>query len=211
MANAASEREQRVYEILSSLSDAIGGRPAEAAPAVPDLSGPAAAADTPERRPLRGAAPRLTPLKQVPELDDLLAKMAVTKAAQPETPGVNPAANEPADVSAVPAATSVRGETQARPPASPATPSAPKEGGRLVEDAIISEQAASSVKALLGELVRSYRTSTKPDQYGAMTTDNIVQMLLEPMLQQWVKDHLPVLVERIVHREIENLLASGFD
>lgn len=210
MANAASEREQRVYEILSSLSDAIGGRPGEAAPAGPDPSGPAVAAGTPERPP-RVTAPRLTPLKQVPELDSLLAKMAVAKAAQSEAPPVNPAANEPAEVPAAPAATSLRVETQAQLIASPAVPSGAREGGGLVKDAIISEQAASSVKALLGELVRSYRTSTKPDQYGTMTTDNIVQMLLEPMLQQWVKDHLPVLVERIVHREIENLLASGFD
>ena len=210
MANAASEREQRVYEILSSLSDAIGVRPGEAAPAGSDPSGPAATAGTPESPP-RGTAPRLTPLKQVPELDGLLAKMAVAKAAQPETPPVNSAANEPADAPAAPAATSLHGETRARPIASPAAPSGPRERGGLVRDAIISDQAASSVKALLGELVRSYRTSTKPDQYGAMTTDNIVQMLLEPMLQQWVRDHLPVLVERIVHREIENLLASGFD
>ena len=41
------------------------------------------------------------------------------------------------------------------------------------------------------------------------TLEDVVRELLRPMLKEWLDDHLPPLVERLVKDEIARLVARG--
>ena len=44
---------------------------------------------------------------------------------------------------------------------------------------------------------------------GARTIEDVVREMLKPMLQTWLEDNLPSLVERLVRAEIERVSRGG--
>jgi len=71
--------------------------------------------------------------------------------------------------------------------------------------------AAASASAFAGlmngrsSLDRQTRVSSGPD----LTLEDIVREMLRPMLKEWLDDHLPGLVERLVRKEIERISRNG--
>lgn len=85
-------------------------------------------------------------------------------------------------------------------PAAAAAASAPtvssSEAGR---PAIISERTGRQVAAAFGELSEAFAASRR------RSFDEIAEEMLRPMLQDWLDNNLPTLVERLVREEIERV------
>lgn len=65
--------------------------------------------------------------------------------------------------------------------------------------AIVSEQTSRQVAAAFGELSEAFATRSKK------TFDDKAEEMLKPMLQDWLDNNLPTLVERLVREEIERV------
>lgn len=65
--------------------------------------------------------------------------------------------------------------------------------------AIISQRAGRQVAAAFGELSEAFAESRKK------SFDEMAEQMLRPMLQDWLDNNLPVLVERLVREEIERV------
>jgi cell pole-organizing protein PopZ len=78
-------------------------------------------------------------------------------------------------------------------PARPATAESP---GRT---AIVSEHTGRQVAAAFGELSDAFASRSKK------TFDEMSEDMLRPMLQDWLDNNLPTLVERLVREEIERV------
>jgi cell pole-organizing protein PopZ len=65
--------------------------------------------------------------------------------------------------------------------------------------AIVSEQTGRQVAAAFGELSEAFANRSKK------TFDEMAEEMLRPMLQDWLDNNLPTLVERLVREEIERV------
>ena len=65
--------------------------------------------------------------------------------------------------------------------------------------AIISERAERKVAAAFGELSEAFAARAQK------TFDEMAEDMMRPMLQDWLDNNLPVLVERLVREEIERV------
>ncbi len=74
-------------------------------------------------------------------------------------------------------------------------------GGRggAPKPAIISPSAGRQVAAAFGELSEAFAARSKK------TFDDLAEQMLRPMLQDWLDNNLPILVERLVREEIERV------
>lgn len=68
---------------------------------------------------------------------------------------------------------------------------------------ILSQEAGARVAASFEDLARAIRE----DQMRSV--EDAVQEMLRPMLQEWLDDNLPRLVERLVREEIERVATGG--
>jgi cell pole-organizing protein PopZ len=68
-----------------------------------------------------------------------------------------------------------------------------------VKPAIISEQAGRQVAAAFGELNEAFSANRR------RSFEEIAEEMMRPMLQDWLDNNLPVLVERLVREEIERV------
>ena len=78
----------------------------------------------------------------------------------------------------------------------PIEPVADQSSSRL---AIVSEQTSRQVAAAFGELSEAFANRSKK------TFDELAEDMMRPMLQDWLDNNLPVLVERLVREEIERV------
>ena len=65
--------------------------------------------------------------------------------------------------------------------------------------AIISEQAGRQVTASFSELAEAFAAR------GRKSLDEVAEELMRPMLQDWLDNNLPIMVERLVREEIERV------
>jgi cell pole-organizing protein PopZ len=72
-------------------------------------------------------------------------------------------------------------------------------GNGVARSAIISEQASRQVAAAFGELSEAFSARSKK------TFDEMAEEMMRPMLQDWLDNNLPTLVERLVREEIERV------
>jgi uncharacterized protein len=77
---------------------------------------------------------------------------------------------------------------------------APREVGK---SAIISEHTGRQVAAAFGELSEAFAARSRK------TFDEMAEQMLRPMLQDWLDNNLPTLVERLVREEIERVARGG--
>lgn len=75
----------------------------------------------------------------------------------------------------------------------PSAPDAP------VRPAIVSEHTGRQVAAAFGELSDAFASRSKK------SLDEMAEEMLRPMLQDWLDNNLPTLVERLVREEIERV------
>jgi uncharacterized protein len=69
----------------------------------------------------------------------------------------------------------------------------------VLKPAIISPSAGRQVAAAFGELSEAFAAR------GKKTFDDLAEQMLRPMLQEWLDNNLPILVERLVREEIERV------
>lgn len=64
---------------------------------------------------------------------------------------------------------------------------------------MISEQASRQIAASFGELSEAFQARSR------RTFDELAEQMMRPMLQDWLDNNLPLLVERLVREEIERV------
>lgn len=84
-----------------------------------------------------------------------------------------------------------------------ATPPAPPSDAGLVS-ANQAEEATAAFSALNRKLNEGYQELPVGD--GEITLERLTRELMRPMLREWLDQHLPILVERMVREEIERLV-----
>jgi cell pole-organizing protein PopZ len=77
------------------------------------------------------------------------------------------------------------------------------EAQAVLRPTIISEQAGRQVAAAFGELSEAFAARSRK------TFDDMAEQMMRPMLQDWLDNNLPTLVERLVREEIERVARGG--
>lgn len=85
-------------------------------------------------------------------------------------------------------------------PSRSATPALPAEAPK---SSILSDVAGRQVAAAFGELSEAFAATRR------RSFDEIAEEMMRPMLQEWLDDNLPTLVERLVREEIERIARVG--
>lgn len=93
----------------------------------------------------------------------------------------------------------------------PAEPEFAAQAGPVAGDAqagegravLMSDRAGRQVAAAFGELSEAFATSRR------RSFDEMAEEMLRPMLQDWLDNNLPTLVERLVREEIERVARGG--
>ncbi|WP_280137476.1 MULTISPECIES: PopZ family protein [Aurantimonas] len=86
----------------------------------------------------------------------------------------------------------------------PAAPSAPVAATTAADiHALVSHEAGERIAGSFEDLARVIRDEQM------RTMDETVRQMLRPMLQEWLDDNLPRLVERLVREEIERVARGG--
>ncbi|WP_370196460.1 PopZ family protein [Aurantimonas sp.] len=86
----------------------------------------------------------------------------------------------------------------------PAAPSAPVAATTAADiHALVSHEAGERIAGSFDDLARVIRDEQM------RTMDETVRQMLRPMLQEWLDDNLPRLVERLVREEIERVARGG--
>ena len=141
-------------------------------------------------------------------MDDILASIRrmVNDDDKPRTP---PAAPPPEDVLVLDASMMLPeppppgSSPQELPPAMPSTPAHTPDPHALVAPEAAAA-AASSVGALMRTLASERSTAL---QRGGPTIEDLVRDEIRVLLKQWLDQHLPPLVERLVRAEIERVVS----
>jgi len=89
--------------------------------------------------------------------------------------------------------------TSAVPDLAAATSASGEDAAELQRPAIISDRAGRQVAAAFEELSDAFAASRR------RSFDEMAEEMLRPMLQDWLDNNLPVLVERLVREEIERV------
>lgn len=89
-------------------------------------------------------------------------------------------------------------ESEAVVASTPAVEVAPREVVTALQP-LISDQAGKQVKAAFGELSEAFAARSK------RSLDELAAEMLRPMLQDWLDNNLPLLVEKMVREEIERV------
>ena len=72
-----------------------------------------------------------------------------------------------------------------------------------IRPSLISDHAGRQVAAAFGELSEAFAASRR------RSFDEVAEEMLRPMLQEWLDNNLPTLVERLVREEIERVARGG--
>lgn len=124
-------------------------------------------------------------------------------AAKEETPAIPPRqAISPAGASLRPelAAEQQRAVESAAPPATEIeSTSSPESAEMASRPALVSEKTSRQVAAAFEELSEAFAARSKK------SLDEMAEEMLRPMLQEWLDNNLPTLVEKLVREEIERV------
>lgn len=184
-------QEPSMEEILASIRRIIAEDTETAAPtpeaevALPDL--PAALAPEPEPPP---PLPQPTPVTAMeePEIEDDILELTNIIPDEPPMPAMPEPAPAPSWW----------------PEPEPAPPPRDYMRDRLVSNSTASVSSAS-IAGLAQKLNRNRRGSDVYLSDQAVTLEEITKDVLKPMLQSWLDEHLPGLVERLVREEIQRI------
>lgn len=212
------DREIETTGFRSSQEDIMPAERPSAIPADGSLSGPAAAATAPSPLSLADVAARVraaserhaatyaarerdeeNPMQSSPVVTSRMAAVASSagSAASVVSDAAPSAAVLPSDAAEPAPATTTDVRAQSAPPQAAIADvagEAEKEGGAIVSPAV-GRQVARAFDDLAHAVEQGPRRSF----------DEIAEAMLRPMLQEWLDDNLPTLVERLVREEIERV------
>jgi cell pole-organizing protein PopZ len=89
--------------------------------------------------------------------------------------------------------------------APPSLPEPPRYGGSPRNPGILSPEAAATAESAFTRLADTLMSRATSER----SIEDITRELLRPMLKQWLDEHLPSLVERLVREEIERVARRG--
>lgn len=215
-----AQREPSMEEILASIrriiedSDTTRSAQEAAFPAAANTSSPGMGArDIETFREELHAAPEPTVASPSSEMKPVAEPVSTVDRIVPAEPEVAPASRteRPLRTVTVEAASDVVARTDwkqrlATPVGSPppaqepaAAPQAAANSPETPRSAIISEVAGRQVAAAFGELSDAFAASRR------RSFDEVAEEMMRPMLQEWLDNNLPTLVERLVREEIERV------
>src|SRR5215217_5183580 len=205
MSQAANAQEPSMEEILASIrriiADDDGAKPAARPDAKPLELAPTAKAPPPP------------PTPAAAKQDDIDAMLAGLEDA-PEPPPTEPEVLELTEAMQAPAAPAFRKidatqdvvfddapvERTPEPPPRAFEPPRPAPAPPpMTEERIISTATAAAVDSAFNALAQTVLVQ------NAKTLEDLVKEMLRPMLQHWLDNNLPTLVERLVRQEIERV------
>jgi len=176
-----------------------------------------------EQRPgAAGAAP--TPgAAGDPSMEDILASIRrILSEDEAGTPAVAPAATAPAEPAEPLELTEemlVRPPVAAPPPLpvpvpvappEPSAPPVPEPAAPEPDRSLLAPAVAAAAAASVGSLLRAVAADRASAVHrGGPTIEDVVREELRPLLKDWLDQHLPPLVERLVRAEIERVVGRG--
>jgi cell pole-organizing protein PopZ len=189
-ASASGAAVARGPSAAGAAAGAAGARP----------SGPATAADVPAR-----------PAEDdVLELTDALNEDGTVRRLAPIGGSARLMADPSPETPPAAVADEPEPEQQAEPePKPPHRDPAPTATQAAAEDHLVSEVTSLAAAAALSRLASAPRTPREAPLVGDRPLDELVQDLLRPLLQTWLDENLPQLVERLVQAEIARIGRSG--
>ncbi len=99
-------------------------------------------------------------------------------------------------------------EPEATPAAEP--PAGPAPAPAVSQNALLAPAVAAAAAASVGELLRAVSTERSAAIHrGGPTIEDVVREELRPLLKDWLDQHLPALVERLVRVEIERVVGRA--
>ncbi len=136
---------------------------------------------------------------------DLTREMLVSgpppPAKEPPKPAPSPQTPPKAPPQAPPPAPAAQTEPPAPPDAAQPAPAA---------DALLAPAVAAAASASLGHLLRTVAAERgSAVRSGGPTIEDVVREELRPMLKDWLDQHLPAVVERLVRLEIERVVGRA--
>jgi hypothetical protein len=217
MTQAAKAQEPSMEEILASIRRIIADdepKPAAQPEAKGAVTKPAAPAPEPAKAPPKPAPAAAPPPAAAVKQDDIDAMLAGLDEAPEPAPTVKP--EPPADdvleltesmQAPAPAFRKIDGaqdvvfdEAAPEPAPQPEPPRAAASPRAASPDSpMLSPAAAAAVDSAFNTLARTVLVQ------NSKTLDDLVREMLRPMLQQWLDNNLPTLVERLVRQEIERV------
>jgi uncharacterized protein len=216
MSQAAKAQEPSMEEILASIrriiADDDGAKPEAKAPEVK----PAAKVPEPPiaaKAPPPPAKPAPAPPPAAMKQDDIDAMLAGLDEGPAPSPAPEPEADvleltEAMQAPASPAFRKIDGaqdvvfEEEPEPPPPPRAAAPPRpapEPAAPMAEHIISSATAAAVDSAFNALAHTVLVQ------NAKTLEDLVKEMLRPMLQHWLDNNLPTLVERLVRQEIERV------
>ena len=207
MTQAAKAQEPSMEEILASIrriiADDDGAKPAKPEPK-PEPPPVAKAPPPPPPKPAPPPAPAPAAMKQ-DDIDAMLAGLDEPAAPEPPPPEPEPEPEVLELTEAMQASSGFRKidaqqdvvfdeEPEPEPPPRPAPPPSTPIG-----EHIISSATAAAVDSAFNALAHTVLVQ------NAKTLEDLVKEMLRPMLQHWLDNNLPTLVERLVRAEIERV------
>ena len=94
----------------------------------------------------------------------------------------------------------------AQPPGPPPVAAQPSAAN---DERLLSDVAALAAATAFGRLASAPRTRREPPLVGGRPLDDIVREMLRPLLQTWLDENLPGIVERLVQAEIARISARS--
>jgi cell pole-organizing protein PopZ len=93
------------------------------------------------------------------------------------------------------------------PPAAPVLATrAPDLPDRTAEPGLMGPESAAAAASSVGALLRTLATERSTQVHrGGPTIEDLVREEIRPLLKQWLDQHLPPMVERLVRQEIERV------
>jgi cell pole-organizing protein PopZ len=145
-----------------------------------------------------------------PAMDDILASIRRILN-EDEAPGVGQAgaAGQPAaEPLQLTEAMMVEPTPVAAPPAPPTEP-APA-ALPVAADSLVAPAVVAATTAAVGQLLRAVAQERgAPVHRGGPSIEDVVREELRPLLKEWLDQHLPPIVERLVRAEIERVVSRG--
>jgi cell pole-organizing protein PopZ len=160
--------------------------------------------DAPAAQPAQPAEPE--PDEPLNLTEDMLVKPDEPLPATlgPATPGPAPAP-EPEAPSPPPQPAAAEREAPVE-----AMPSSEQTSETAAASGLLAPAAAAAAMAAVGQLVRAVAQERGATVYrGGPTIEDVVREELRPMLKEWLDQHLPPLVERLVRAEIERVVGRA--
>jgi hypothetical protein len=212
MTQAAKAQEPSMEEILASIRRIIADDDSKPA-AKPEAKAPEPAAKAPPPPPPKPAPPPAPPPAAAMKQDDIDAMLAgLDEPAEPEPPPPSPPPPPPPEPE--PDVLELTEAMQAPAPSfrkidaqqdvvfeeadEPRRPDPPR-AGAANEPSIMSSATAAAVDSAFNALAHTVLVQ------NAKTLEDLVKEMLRPMLQHWLDNNLPTLVERLVRQEIERV------